>query len=85
MHGLRTDCTLTVTTDRLTRHSSQRNVCFAVMLKGIGTVQFETNPLCDLTNLQPQEYYSAFYMGTDYTEGYAHIAYDYLTNSNSGS
>ena len=55
------------------------------MLKGIGTAQFEPNPLCDLTNLQPQEYYSAFYMGTDYTEGYSHIAYDYLTNSNSGS
>ena len=56
-----------------------------VMLKGTGTVQFEPNPLCDLTSLQPQEYYGAFYMETDYTEGYAHIAYDYLTKSNSGS
>lgn len=49
-----------------------------VSLKGHGTVRFEPHPLCDLTALQPLEYVGAFYLETDYVEGYANVAHDYL-------
>lgn len=49
-----------------------------VLTKGTGTVQFQPNRLCDLTGLQPREYLDAFYMETDFTEGFARIEYDYL-------
>ena len=49
-----------------------------LMRKGSGTVQFEPNPVCNLTGLDPQELLEAYYMETSYCEGYAKIAYDYL-------
>ena len=48
--------------------------------KGTGRITFGASPLCDLTSLTPQAYGDAFYMESSYSEGYAEIVYDYLSN-----
>ena len=48
--------------------------------KGTGRITFGASPLCDLTSLTPKAYGDAFYMESSYSEGYAEIVYDYLSN-----
>ena len=50
--------------------------------KGTGRITLGASPLCDLTPLTPKAYGDAFYMESSYSEGYAEIVYDYLTNRN---
>lgn len=45
---------------------------------GDGVVQFNPSPIYDLSDFVPLEYYGAYYMEMDYTEGYAEIVYDFL-------
>ncbi|MBM4409459.1 MAG: hypothetical protein FJ038_12890 [Chloroflexi bacterium] len=47
--------------------------------RGRGTVHFEPSPFGDLTGLRPLEYGDAYYWEANYGEGFAAIAYDYLT------
>ncbi|MDP6111773.1 MAG: acetoacetate decarboxylase family protein [Planctomycetota bacterium] len=53
----------------------QVHTCF----KGTGTVRFDANPLCDLSALKPIEFLDAYYLEMSFSEGFAEIAYDYLT------
>lgn len=47
--------------------------------KGRGSIEFGASPRCDLTPLSPLEYGAAFHMESSYSEGYARIVYDYLS------
>jgi len=47
--------------------------------RGRGTVHFQPSPFGDLTGLRPLGYRSAYFFEADYGEGFAKIAYDYLT------
>ena len=48
--------------------------------QGTGTVELGASPRCDLTSLAPLEYGEAFHMESSYTEGYARVVYDYLSD-----
>ena len=48
--------------------------------KGKGTIELGASPRCDLTPLKPMEYGDAFHMESSYTEGYARVVYDYLSD-----
>ena len=48
--------------------------------RGEGTVEFAPSPLADLTALRPIEYGDSFSFEASYGEGFARIAYDYLTD-----
>ncbi len=45
---------------------------------GDGVVQFNPSPIYDLTDFTPLEYLGAYYLETDYTEGYGEIVHDFL-------
>lgn len=45
---------------------------------GDGVVQFNPSPLYDLADFTPLEYYGAYYIEQDYTEGYGEILHDFL-------
>ena len=47
--------------------------------QGKGTIELGASPRCDLTPLAPLEYGDAFHMESSYTEGYARVVYDYLS------
>ncbi|MCY3773266.1 MAG: acetoacetate decarboxylase family protein [Gemmatimonadetes bacterium] len=47
--------------------------------KGKGTVGLGAAPRCDLTSLAPLEYGDAFHMESSYSEGFARVVYDYLS------
>ena len=48
--------------------------------QGKGTIELGASPRCDLTPLKPMEYGDAFHMESSYTEGYARVVYDYLSD-----
>ena len=48
--------------------------------QGTGTIELGASPRCDLTPLAPLEYGDAFHMESSYTEGYARVVYDYLSD-----
>ena len=45
---------------------------------GDGVVQFDPSPVYDLSDFTPREYYGAYYVETDYTEGYGEVVHDFL-------
>ena len=45
---------------------------------GDGVVQFNPMPIYDLSDFTPREYFGAYYLEMDYTEGYAEIVHDFL-------
>ncbi len=47
--------------------------------QGKGTIALGASPRCDLTPLAPLEYGDAFHMESSYSEGYARVVYDYLS------
>ena len=47
--------------------------------KGQGIVDLGAAPRCNLTPLSPLEYGDAFYMESSYSEQYARVVYDYLS------
>jgi len=49
--------------------------------RGTGTVELGASPRCDLTPLAPLAYGDAFHMESSYTEGYARVVYDYLSET----
>ena len=49
--------------------------------QGKGTIELGASPRCDLTPLTPLEYGDAFHMESSYTEGYARVVYDYLSET----
>ena len=49
--------------------------------QGKGTIELGASPRCDLTPLAPLEYGDAFHMESSYTEGYARVVYDYLSEN----
>ena len=57
---------------------ASRDVTVHVRRKGDGVVRFEPVPVYDLSALEPLEYFGAFYVEQDYTEGYAEIVRDFL-------
>ena len=44
---------------------------------GDGIVQFNPSPIYDLSDFTPREYFGAFYVEMDYTEGFAEIVKDF--------
>ncbi|MXW05942.1 MAG: hypothetical protein F4Z81_12880 [Gemmatimonadetes bacterium] len=48
--------------------------------QGKGTIELGASPRCDLTPLAPLDYGDAFHMESSYTEGYARVVYDYLSD-----
>ncbi len=48
--------------------------------KGKGTIELGASLRCDLTPLAPLEYGDAIHMESSYTEGYARVVYDYLSD-----
>ncbi len=52
--------------------------------KGQGSIEFGASPRCDLTPLAPLEYGDVFHMECSYSEGYARVVYDYLSEGPSG-
>ena len=57
------------------------DVTVHVCRAGDGVVQFDPSPIYDLTAFAPREYLGAYYMETDYTEGFAEIVHDFLQES----
>ena len=47
---------------------------------GKGAIELGASPRCDLTPLKPLEYGDAFHMESSYTEGYARVVYDFLSD-----
>ena len=45
---------------------------------GEGVVEFNSMPTYDLSAFVPREYYGAYYLEMDYTEGYGEIVHDFL-------
>lgn len=60
-----------------------RDVEVHVFAKGKGTIELGACPRCDLKPLKPLEYGDAFHMESSYTEGYARVVYDYLSEGTS--
>jgi acetoacetate decarboxylase len=58
------------------------NVSFDVTVHvcraGDGIVHFNPSPIYDLSDFAPLEYYGAYYVEMDYTEGYGEIIHDFL-------
>ena len=48
--------------------------------RGSGRIVLGAAPRCDLTPLAPLEYGDTFHMESSYSEGYARIVYDYLSD-----
>jgi len=55
---------------------SKVHVCRA----GDGVVEFNPVPTFDLSDFKPLEYYGAYYQELEFTEGYAEIVHDFLTD-----
>ena len=56
-----------------------RDVEVRAFAQGKGTIELGASPRCDLTPLKPLEYGDAFHMESSYSEGYARVVYDYLS------
>ena len=54
------------------------DVTVHVCRAGDGVVQFNPSPIYDLSDFTPREYYEAYYVEMDQTEGYAEIVHDFL-------
>ena len=54
------------------------DVTVHVVRAGDGVVQVDPSPVYDLSDFTPREYYGAFYVETDYTEGYGEVVHDFL-------
>ena len=54
------------------------DVTVHVCRAGEGVVQFNPSPIFDLSDFAPKEYYGAYYVEMDFTEGYAEIVHDFL-------
>ena len=54
------------------------DVTVHVCRAGDGVVQFNPSPIYDLSDFTPREYYGAYYVEMDQTEGYAEIVHDFL-------
>lgn len=50
---------------------------------GEGVVEFSPSPIYDLSHFTPLEYFGAYYVEKDYTEGYAKIVRDFLADDGS--
>ena len=57
------------------------DVTVHVCRAGDGVVQFNPSPIYDLSDFTPREYYGAYYVESDFTEGYAEIVHDFLQES----
>jgi acetoacetate decarboxylase len=57
------------------------DVTVHVRRAGEGVVQFNPSPIYDLSDFAPKEYYGAYYVEMDFTEGYAEIVHDFLRQS----
>ncbi len=55
-----------------------QDVTVHVCRAGDGVVQFNPVPTYDLSDFTPREYYGAYYVEMDYTEGYGEILHDFL-------
>lgn len=55
------------------------DVSFHVCCAGEGVVQFQPSPTYDLSDFVPRELLGAHYVEMDYTEGYAEITRDFLS------
>lgn len=49
-----------------------------VCRQGDGVVEFHPSPIYNLSDFTPLEYFGAFYLEMDYTEGYGEIVHDFL-------
>ena len=49
-----------------------------VVRAGDGVVEFQPSPIYDLSDFTPLEYYGAYYVEADHTEGYGEIVHDFL-------
>ncbi len=49
-----------------------------VCRSGEGIVQFNPSPIYDLCDFAPREYYGAYYLEMDHTDGYDEIVHDFL-------
>lgn len=56
-----------------------RDVEVHAFAQGKGTIVLGASLRCDLTPLAPLEYGDAFHMESSYSEGYARVVYDYLS------
>lgn len=56
----------------------QSDVQVHVCRAGDGVVQFSPSPVYDLSDFTPREYFGAYYMELDFTEGYGEIVHDFL-------
>ena len=45
---------------------------------GDGVVQLDPSPIYNLADFTPREYYGAYYLEQDYTEGYGEVVHDFL-------
>lgn len=54
------------------------DVAVHVCRAGDGVVQFNPSPIYDLSDFVPLEYYEAYYVEMDYTEGHGEITHDFL-------
>lgn len=45
---------------------------------GDGVIQCDPSPIYNLADFTPREYYGAFYLEQDYTEGYGEVVHDFL-------
>lgn len=58
-----------------------RDVEMHAFAKGKGTIELGASPRCDLTPLAPLKYGDAYHMESSYSEGYARIVFDYLSEN----
>ena len=49
-----------------------------VCCSGDGVVELSPSPIYDLSDFVPLEYFGAWYVEMDYTEGFAEIVHDFL-------
>ena len=54
------------------------DVSVQVSRKGDGVVEFSPSPIYDLSDFKPVEYFEAYYLEMDFTEGYGEIIHDFL-------
>ena len=54
------------------------DVSVRVCRKGDGVVEFSPSPVYDLSDFKPVEYFDAYYIEMDFTEGYGEIIHDFL-------
>jgi acetoacetate decarboxylase len=54
------------------------DVSVRVSRKGDGVVEFSPTPVYDLSDFKPVEYFDAYYIEMDFTEGYGEIIHDFL-------